>query len=746
MTEQLKEALSLLNKEQLTAVTHQGSPLLILAGAGSGKTRVITTKIAYLIQEKNVNPSSILSVTFTKKAANEMKERAVLLEQRAEQSQIRTFHSFGAYFLRCYSQYAGVDANFTVYDDDDVISLIKDAVPGISAKEASMAAKQISLAKDYCLDPDDDLTVVQSDFDLAKIYKAYQGKLRATGNVDFGDLIMLPVKVIQNNPEVKSYIHSRYSVIMVDEYQDANIAQFKFLQALSGVTEGTNNYVCVVGDDDQSIYHFRGAEVQNILNFPKVFPNTQIIKLETNYRSTAQILHAADLVVSKNNNRLGKTLISNKGEGTTPVLTFLPSIVPSLELTRDIEAGFCAELINKDIENGGNYSDWAILYRTNAQSRAFETEFVHNYDGIFPHKKIPYKIFGSLKFFDREEIKDILCVLSLVVNPRDSIAFTRIINKPVRGIGKSSITKILLTAETTNLSGDVMYSNIVENMQNNLDILPKKAKEGALSFINIFTEIQNSIQKYKTLSEYIDFVIKKSGLYELHQANDKADGTDKVKNLEEFSNSAFSYAPTTEGLIAFLDTVNLDRTIQTEDDQDDKTNDYVTLITLHNTKGLEFKNVIITGVEEGVFPREDKVGADLEEERRLFYVGITRAKDKLFVTCSSKRYMYGYTRFVKPSVFIKESYNAFRAIGQIPLGYGNSNNAYAQNYNEKTGLTEIEQQYKKGTKIYHDDYGYGVVISAERKEEFVIQVQFENSTKKRFLPEYQKKSLTIIKD
>ena len=454
MQKSMQEYLDVLNPEQKAAVIHENNPLLILAGAGSGKTRVITTKIAYLINQKNVNPSSILSVTFTKKAANEMRERAIAIEPESSFAQIRTFHSFGSWFLRQYSDTIGVEPNFTVYDDDDMAVLIRKAVPSLSVKEANIAAKQIALAKDYCLFPEDDLSCIHSDFDLNEIYSAYQKRLAATGNVDFGDLIMLPVKVLQENPNVARYIHNRFKVIMVDEYQDSNIAQYRLLQEISGVKEKNDSYVCVVGDDDQSIYHFRGAEVQNILTFPEKFPNTDIIKLETNYRSTSKILQTASLVVKNNVDRLGKNLISARGDGKMPVLAFLPD--------QEGEVRFVSEVIRKSVEKGDSYSDWAILYRTNAQSLGFEKEFIH--------KKIPYVVVGSLKFYQREEIKDALAYLSLCANPKDEISFRRIINKPSRGIGEKTQDKILETAiryqEDEEGQIQIVYEDLVQTAQN----------------------------------------------------------------------------------------------------------------------------------------------------------------------------------------------------------------------------------------------------------------------------------------
>ncbi len=770
MTESLEKYLSVLNEEQLAAVKHEGSPLLILAGAGSGKTRVITTKIAWLIGEKNIDPWSILAVTFTKKAANEMKERAVAMDERAASAQIRTFHSFGSWFLRKYADKAGLDPNFTVYDDGDMETLVKKAVPELGKKEAKLAAHQISLAKDYCLFPEDDLSCIGSEFDLNDIYKKYQARLRATGNADFGDLIQLPVRVMDENPEIADYIHSRFKVVMVDEYQDSNIAQYKLLQKLSGYGDGakqTSNYVCVVGDDDQSIYHFRGAEVENILSFPKKFPGTEIIRLERNYRSTGKILHAADLVVSKNQNRLGKTLVADRGEGTPPVLAFLDN--------QNAEAVFCGDLISKSVMGNSKYSDWAILYRTNAQSLNFEKEFLH--------RKIPYVVVGSLKFYEREEIKDALAYISLCANPRDEISFRRVVNKPARALGEKTQDKIMENAVDFAADGTPVYSNLIEACRSSAPNLSKKAREGAEAFCKIFNELdgflakrsaegesqpespadeaQKSASSYEShLSDFIERVIKLSALDEYHKASDEIEGTQRLANLEELVNSAGPYECSIEGLTEFLDAINLDRTLELSDGE--VSEDAVTLITIHNTKGLEYNKVIITGLEEGIFPRIDKTGAELEEERRLFYVAVTRARNELYVTSCHSRYMYGSPQCMMPIPFICESASSFTMIGQIPFSFkkaaaqerfagvgkhieGSQFDVQASSHSPEE--EEILKKYKKGTKIYHDDYGYGVIEKCEIKEdEIVAIIQFENGARKKLLPKYQKKSLEIFKD
>ena len=733
MENKLDDYISLLNEEQKQAVVHEGSPLLILAGAGSGKTRVITTKVAYLIKEKEVNPYSILAVTFTKKAANEMRTRAITLEPESEKAAIKTFHTFGSWFLRKYADRIGVSSSFTVYDDEGMALLLREVEPSLSSKEATAVAKQISLAKDYCCLPDDDLTFLASEFDIAEIYKKYNQRLRAIGNADFGDLIMLPYMSLKNDLSIASEVHARFKVIMVDEYQDSNIAQYKLLQELSGVKTGNDSYVCVVGDDDQSIYHFRGAEVKNILSFPDQFPGTQIIKLEKNYRSMGLILKAADAVVSHNVSRLGKTLEATRGEGKKPVLAYLED--------QTQEAQFCSELIMKSLEKGGSYNDWAILYRTNAQSLTFEKEFIR--------KKIPYKIIGSLKFYEREEIKDTLAYLSFFVNKKDVVSFRRIVNKPVRGIGDKTLDKIIQSATVYNQEkDDFEYKDLISALKDIKSDLTKKAQEGAENFIHLYEKWETNFDPEKNLSEFIKKLIIDSGLEDLHKPGDNIEGTQRVMNLHELVNAGVPYKCTLEGLIDFLDAINLDRLIEEENEL--SSDEFVTLITLHNTKGLEYNKVIITGLEDGVFPRQDKLGADLEEERRLFYVGITRAKDELYITCTKRRLMYGSFKMMQPSVFLSEAKDAFKVIGQKPVPYAyNTYSPYgARSFGSQGSGAEGDSKWKVGVKVYHDDYGYGIITSAKTTEEneFLIEVNFESGYRKRFLPVYQSRSLTIIKD
>lgn len=757
-----RDYLSFLNAEQKAAVEHNGSPLLILAGAGSGKTRVITTKIAYLIQEKGIDAHSILAVTFTKKAATEMKERAILLEPTSEHSVIRTFHSFGSWFLRRYASEVGLESSFTVFDDDDMVALISSAVPALSKKQAGVAAHGISLAKDYFLGPEDDLSKIDSTGDLNEIYAAYQKKLLINGNVDFGDLIMLPAKILSQNERIAAQIHYRFKVVMVDEYQDSNVAQFKLLRTLVG----PETYVCVVGDDDQSIYKFRGAEVKNILNFPNEFAGTQIIRLETNYRSTGKILACADAVVSHNKDRLGKTLVADRGEGTKPVLTFLDN--------QDDEADFCANLIKKSVQDKkSSYSDWAILYRTNAQATFFET--------LFKRRKIPYQIVGSITFFEREEIRDILAYLELIANPRNEVAFKRIVNKPTRGIGEKSQEKIIKASQET-FGGLIEELNLVNFARDFIPNLAKKAGEGLKEFCSKMEEFRTLLEKNisaikdnesedneeESLAFFIKTVVEDSGLFEYHQGRDEVEGTFRTEFLMQFVDMAKNYEANLLGLVNFLDSIELDRSVA-EGETEDK-EDSVTLITLHNTKGLEFPKVIITGVENGIFPREEKVGDELEEERRIFYVGITRAKDELYITSCKERRLYGRTEIMMPSKFLIEAGDVFKVMGKQPASYRyagktdihfknefelpvgkknlNKNTISAEELEEELSETAaMKAKYKKGAKLYHSDWGYGQIIACDDESgEYVIDVKFETGAIKKFMPEYQSSSLDIIKD
>ena len=772
--------LSVLNPEQLKAVCHTGSPLLILAGAGSGKTRVITTKIAWLIAEQSVNPESILAVTFTNKAAREMAERARALDERAGRSSIRTFHSFGAWMLRRYAEWAGLSPNFTIYDDDDSVTLLMKALPQLNKQEAQRFIRKIARAKDYCLLPDSpQLAAIDPAPEFAVIYRAYQQRLRETGNADFGDLIMLPVQLLQEHTAIAQQLHRRFKVILVDEYQDSNSAQFQLLRELTG----EDTYVCVVGDDDQSIYRFRGAEVQNILTFDRQFPHTKIIRLVRNYRSYEPILRVADSVVSRNEGRLGKTLIAARGTGgQKPCLYYLPS--------QDAEAELCVQLIKKAVRAGGAYSDWAILYRTNAQSLNFETTFLH--------EKIPHKVVGTLKFYEREEIKDALALLALIANGRDEIAFRRMVNKPARGIGETTQNKLVAYAHSafarsSAYTGVLAFGDSPEqdsgNVQQGTDYITvllgagaklsisKKAGTALQEFLNTLHSLRSLLAEYDSanttgavafdtaveadaqadtvqfdvstgstidtgaseqavtqkhgqqgerLAAFVLAVIEQTGLGVFHRNQDEVMGTQKTANLQELANTASLYPCSAAGLTSFLEHIELDRSLA----ETDAGADAVQLITMHNTKGLEFRNVIITGLENGIFPRNDESAEDVEEERRLMYVACTRAQDALYMTSCSARRMYGKLSYMEPSRFLAEIDSGLvDVIGQSIV-------SFASPVDEEAAL------WKCGQRLFHDDYGYGYVVQSRQSGgKLVITVQFENGSQKRFFPEYQRAQL-----
>ncbi|MDR2101770.1 MAG: ATP-dependent helicase [Treponema sp.] len=785
--------LEVLNPEQREAVFHTGNPLLILAGAGSGKTRVITTKIAYLIRERGVDPRSILAVTFTNKAAREMAGRARLIEEGAAAAMLRTFHSFGAWFLRRNGSLSGLDSSFVIYDDDDMVSLLASVMEDAPKAELKQIAHNIARAKDYFLNPESpELDLIDHRKSFRRIYAQYEERLARIGNVDFGDLIKKPAEILKSMPEVARRFQDRFRVILVDEYQDANIAQFELLKELCG----PETYVCVVGDDDQSIYRFRGAEVRNILEFPSRFPGTDIIRLERNYRSAAPILKVASSVVDHNQGRLGKTLRAERGEGKTPVLVFLPD--------QDEEAAFCAELIEKSVREAagtgkdrvsGQYADWAILYRTNAQSLEFETELLR--------RRIPYRVVGSLKFYEREEIKDALALLSFLVNPRDEVAFHRVVNKPARGVGTVTADRIIEASAETG-------GNLIAAAGQILPALPAKARAGVSAFLkaleggraalasspdspqgfspgfspgstsNSTPEPENGAgRRQKTrkwerlnagegLSGCVVKLLQDSGIAEYHRIHDEISGNQRIANLQELANAASLYAPTGEGLLEFLEHIELDRSIEdnarnTGAGEDGAAQNAVTLITLHNTKGLEFRRVIITGIEQGVFPREDKRGEELEEERRLFYVGATRAMDELYLSSCAQRRMFGRTMPMEPSLFLREiDRSLLRIIGSPPYGFVRSPGAGLSTGGKTTGgsagsttgvrssrppKTSSDGRWQVGNRVFHDDHGYGAVTEIREDEEGpVIRVKFETGKELRFLSLRQSSRFVKIGD
>ena len=773
-----------LNEQQRTAALHSGGPLLILAGAGSGKTRVITAKIAYLIGELGVSPGAILAVTFTNKAAREMAGRAAALDWQAERAMVRTFHSFGAWFLRHYAESSGLAPHFTIFDDDDSRSLVSSIMQSMGKpdkNEAKQYARDIALAKDYFYTPESpELSLINHATMFKKIYMEYEKALERTGNVDFGDLIKKPVEILRSSAGLAEHIRERFRVILVDEYQDANVAQFELLKELFG----KDTYLCVVGDDDQSIYRFRGAEVRNILRFQTQFENAGIIRLEQNYRSKQEILNLANSVIAHNKGRLGKTLTAERGSGMLPRLIHTDD--------QDGEAAFCAGLIAKSITTGAKYSDWAILYRMNAQSIGFESEFLR--------RNIPYRVIGSLKFYEREEIKDALSLFAFLLNPKNAIAFRRMVNKPARGLGKTTVEKIIISAEE---AAGAEYGDMEAAAERIKQSLSVKARAGLEVFLFAIQTVRTILTQDSEGAAFSEdapegsaagggrsrtadgkpakksrrllkgreglayaaaVLLEKSGIAEYHHERDGSAVDTRLSNLQELVNNAVLFPPSLAGLSAFLDQIELDKTLDSAEDS--AAAERVNLITLHNTKGLEFRRVIISACEEGIFPRSEKKGEELEEERRLFYVGATRAMDELYFTWVSERRIFGRYMHQELSRFLRnEADGDFLETSEAGI-YGNSRRfSYSQDsflrqrrYTAAQGMAAFGGQSRKavssdgrwtvGDRLFNDDEGYGEVRRIEEGEDGpVIEACFETGRVRHFLSEAQSSAyMKIIGD
>lgn len=625
-----------LNPKQKEAVLHTDGPLLILAGAGSGKTRVLTHRIAYLIDECGGNPWNIMAITFTNKAAGEMRERVDdLVGFGAESIWVSTFHSSCVRILRRHIESLGYTTSFSIYDSDDQKTLMRQVFKAMNVdtkqfKERSVLAA-ISSAKDKLITPEEFLLNAGADFREKKtgeIYKEYQKQLRKNNALDFDDLIVKTVELFQNNPQVLDYYQERFKYIMVDEYQDTNMAQFKLVSLLASKYRN----LCVVGDDDQSIYRFRGADIQNILSFEHTFPGTKVIKLEQNYRSTQNILDAANGVIRHNFGRKDKTLWTANGEGDK-------ILFKQFDTARD-EADFVARQIR---DSSYSYQDQAVLYRTNAQSRLIEERCIFY--------NIPYRLVGGVNFYQRKEIKDVLAYLKTIANGVDDLSVIRIINVPKRGIGATTIGRVTAFASEHGMS---FYDTLKEAKQ-----IPGigKAAEKISRFIaqmEAFRAMAHS-EEY-SIKDLIDHILEDTGYEEELQEEGEIEAQTRLENIEELINKAAAYEEDSEHptLDEFLEQVALVADIDNVDDSEDR----VTLMTLHSAKGLEFPKVYLVGMEDGLFPGMMSIMSgdktEMEEERRLCYVGITRAKKELVLTAARQRMVNGETRWSKPSRFINE--------------------------------------------------------------------------------------------
>ncbi len=726
-----------LNTEQREAVFHTEGPVLILAGAGSGKTRVLTHRIAYLIEEKGVNPWNIMAITFTNKAAGEMRERVdKIVGFGAESIWVSTFHSSCVRMLRRFINRLGYDTNFTIYDADDQKTLMKDICKRLNIdtkvyKEKAILAA-ISSAKDELISPEEYELQNIADFSKKKIilaYKEYQKELKKNNALDFDDLIVKTVELFQSCPDVLEYFQERFRYIMVDEYQDTNTAQFKFVSLLASKYQN----LCVVGDDDQSIYKFRGANIGNILGFEKVFSNAKVIRLEQNYRSTQNILNAANQVIQNNMERKRKTLWTENEEGEK---LHFRQFMNAYE-----EAEYVVGEISKKVREGkGEYRDFAVLYRTNAQSRLFEEKLLM--------ANIPYKLVGGVNFYARKEIKDLLAYLKTVDNAKDDLAVRRIINVPKRGIGATTLSRVQDYASERGMG---FYDALREAEQ-----IPSigRAAVKVEPFVT-FIQTLRSKQEFLSPSELLKDIIESTGYVEelRNEGTDEAEA--RIENIDELITKVVSYeeeneAPTLSG---FLEEVALVADIDSVDGDDNQ----VLLMTLHSAKGLEFPYVYLAGMEDGIFPSYMTITADdpteIEEERRLCYVGITRAMKELTLSCAQQRMIRGETQYNKVSRFIKEIPRELVELGRefpekklkeipMPTSYQQMKQAFKQpafipkqfEVKKAQGL-----DYVVGDTVKHIKFGAGVVTDiTEGGRDYEVTVNFDKVGVKKMFASFAK--------
>ena len=733
-----------LNPPQREAVAQTEGPVLILAGAGSGKTRVLTHRIAYLMDEKGVNPWNILAITFTNKAAQEMRERVdKLVGFGSESIWVSTFHSACVRILRRHIDNLGYDTNFTIYDTDDQKSLMKDVCRKMNIdtkiyKERSLLA-QISHAKDELLTPDDMEMKAAGDYNMKKVasvYREYQAALRKNNALDFDDLIVKTVELFEKCGAVLEYYQERFKYIMVDEYQDTNTAQFKFISLLAQRYQN----LCVVGDDDQSIYKFRGANIGNILGFEHVFPDAKVIRLEQNYRSTKNILNAANAVIANNTSRKSKTLWTENSEGER---IHFRQFMNGYE-----EAEYVAGEIGKLKRNGlGNYRDCAILYRTNAQSRIFEEKFIA--------ANIPYKLVGGVNFYARKEIKDLLCYLKTINNARDDLAVQRIINVPKRGIGATTLGRVQDYADNMGIS---LYEalRVAEEVPSIGRSLSKI--DGFVTFIQMLKSKADVL----TVEEILQEVIDSTGYVAELEAEDTEESRARIENIDELISKTVAYQEAMEEqnqpatLSGFLEEVALVADIDTVDPDQD----YVLLMTLHSAKGLEFPKVFMVGMEDGIFPSHMTISygddGEMEEERRLCYVGITRAMKDLTLTCAQQRMIRGETQYNRVSRFVREIPRELVDLGHTiqekkpkveeliptPAKYSKMKEILqGRNYKPREfKVTKANSlDYEVGDTVRHIKFGVGIVKEiVEGGRDYEVTVEFDKVGVKKMFASFAK--------
>jgi DNA helicase-2/ATP-dependent DNA helicase PcrA len=703
--------LSSLNDVQREAVQHTEGPLLILSGAGSGKTRVITHRVAYLIKHHHISPFRILAVTFTNKAANEMKERLDRLveEGMSKNLWVATFHATCARILRRdIEQLDGFTRNFTIYDKGEQVTVVKDILRQLGLDDKQYSPRSIhdliGKAKNDFIKPSTYAGTAEGFYEkiVARVYPEYQDTLRKNNALDFDDLLNFTVELFRNYPDVLEYYQKKFEHVLVDEYQDTNRCQYELVRFLAGEKKN----VCVVGDDDQSIYSFRGADIHNILNFENDYPNTNTLRLEQNYRSTKNILEAAWSVVQNNKERKAKKLWTENDEGE--LLTCYEAMDE-----RD-EAGFVGTKIEDWHAEGVDYKDFAIFYRTNAQSRIFEE--------ALRAANIPYQIVGGLGFYDRMEIKDLMAYLRVMCNPRDSISLRRIINVPNRGIGATSLERLMNFADNQ----EITLFEAVERVDE-IETINNGIKTKIRRFAKIFDEFEGDNLPVKAL----EHVLEMTNYLENFRAQRTIEAMNRVENIEELRNAVYEYEMTAEEptLADYLENVALIADIDTmeTDDDTDETN-IVTMMTLHSAKGLEFPFVFIVGMEEGYMPHQRAVNseADLEEERRLCYVGITRAEEQLFLVHAQSRRTWSGAEYRVPSRFIEEiSPNLIKHVDRYNSAFSQSEISYVEE--EQVDFYKVDQI------VHHPSFGRGKVTKLRGSGlNAYVTVRFDRAGSKQF--------------
>ena len=770
----MQEILKGLNNKQYEAVINTEGPCLVIAGAGSGKTKVLTHKIAYLIEENKSKPWDILAITFTNKAANEMKQRiGDLIGDPAKDIWMGTFHSICVRILRKFIDRIGFESSFIIFDTSDQRTLIKACLKDLAIDDKLFTDRsvlsEISNAKNEMLEPEQYQIRANGDFrkeKIATVYNLYQKRLKENNAIDFDDIINYTIKILMENPDIIEYYSNKFKYVLVDEYQDTNKAQFTLVTLFAS----KHGNITVVGDNDQGIYSFRGADISNILNFERDFPGTKIIKLEQNYRCTGNILKAANAVIKNNEVKYKKELWTENEEGNLPK-------VYQAENEYDEGSYIVSQIESLKREEYYKYSDFAILYRMNTQSRAIED--------ILRRESIPYKIIGGQKFYERKEIKDIIAYLRLIQNTSDNLSLKRIINEPKRGIGKTSLDKIEQTAEAGETS---MYEVIKRADEFGLNRVFLNSRE----FVNKIEELKNEKDKL-SISELIKKTLKETGYTRALEQEKTIEAENRIANLDEFLTVAIEFEEefAENGLSEFLEGITLSSDI----DNLEEVEESVTLMTLHSAKGLEFPVVFLVGMEEGIFPGRQSMmePQELEEERRLCYVGITRAKQNLFLTCSKQRTIFGSTSYNPVSRFLEEIpknllegqeelfgettvKNDIFSDSKYTWSYGSKNSSVIKSYNinstnqkervsastnnnktqdfvfrtAESFLSNLNKKisnsnnvdltkYEAGVRVFHKKFGEGTINKVEPEgEDLKVDINFDKAGNKRLMAKFAK--------